>query len=284
MGPSIDPCVDGLGGALRVVREIEALDIGPIKALVQLDEVPMIADAGSPAGMFLFTEHSGTVRLENVAQVCTVCRHIDRAQIDRALLASEPLRNIAKRVSLSATALFRHKAHIEKRLVEDRERAEAAQDRDLSAELTKLAARANRLAEKAESDGDLRTALQGIRELSRLLELEARLAGQIGGAKVNVNIGALDVAALTRDQRSELKERLFEIDPRIPLSVVRRMIGEERFAAALRLDEERQRSPKLAALPAPAKELEQPPPAPAAPPAEQQVRIHVNDIPPEWRR
>jgi hypothetical protein len=87
-------------------------------------------------------------------QICSACRHRRRPEIERRLLAGEPLRNIAKRVSLSATALFRHKVHIEKRLLEAREREETAQDRDLGQELVRLARRADGLASKAECDGD----------------------------------------------------------------------------------------------------------------------------------
>ena len=119
------------------------------------------------------------------------------------------MRNVAKHFSLSPTAVFRHKAHVEKRLVEAKEREEAVQDRDLSAELTKLAARANRLADQAERDGDLRTSLQGIRELSRLIELEARLAGQIG-TRAHININNLNITEWTRQERADLMVRLFE--------------------------------------------------------------------------
>lgn len=43
-------------------------------------------------------------------QLCTVCRHRKRQEIDEALLASDPLRTIADRHGLSKTALIRHKA------------------------------------------------------------------------------------------------------------------------------------------------------------------------------
>lgn len=95
------------------------------------------------------------------------------------------------------------------------------------------------------------------------------------------HLGLLDV---------DEKARTAEGWARIPLEVVRAMIGEERFAAALKLDEQHQRAEAdgkrpAAALPAPAKEQ---PDAqgqrPAQPVAAPPQRIHVNDIPPEWRR
>jgi hypothetical protein len=42
-------------------------------------------------------------------RTCTVCSHDDRAEIDKALVAGEPLRNVAKRFGTSAAALNRHK-------------------------------------------------------------------------------------------------------------------------------------------------------------------------------
>ncbi|MGB7496675.1 MAG: hypothetical protein WBW05_19925 [Candidatus Acidiferrum sp.] len=45
-------------------------------------------------------------------RTCLACSHPDRAAIDKALAAGEPLRNIAKRVSISHAALFRHKSHV----------------------------------------------------------------------------------------------------------------------------------------------------------------------------
>lgn len=42
-------------------------------------------------------------------RTCSVCAHPKRADIDKALVANEPLRNVAKRYGTSATALHRHK-------------------------------------------------------------------------------------------------------------------------------------------------------------------------------
>jgi hypothetical protein len=46
-------------------------------------------------------------------RTCLACSHAEREAIDKALAAGEPLRTIAKRVSISHTALFRHKSHVE---------------------------------------------------------------------------------------------------------------------------------------------------------------------------
>ena len=43
-------------------------------------------------------------------RTCTICRHPQKAEIDEALLAGTPFRNIAKRYGTSSAALVRHKS------------------------------------------------------------------------------------------------------------------------------------------------------------------------------
>jgi hypothetical protein len=47
-----------------------------------------------------------------------------REAIDKALVASEPLRNIAKRVSISPAGLLRHKSHVAGTIAKAQERRE----------------------------------------------------------------------------------------------------------------------------------------------------------------
>lgn len=44
-------------------------------------------------------------------RICTICRHPKRDEIKQALLADEPLRDIAKRYRTSPAALCRHQKH-----------------------------------------------------------------------------------------------------------------------------------------------------------------------------
>jgi hypothetical protein len=112
-------------------------------------------------------------------RTCTACTHSERAGIDEALLSGEPLRNIAERVSVSVTSLFRHKSHLSETLKKSREVAEVSRADSLIDQLKRLANDARRIQKKAEAANDYRGALAGIRELTRLVELAARLSGEL---------------------------------------------------------------------------------------------------------
>ncbi len=57
-------------------------------------------------------------------RTCLACSSPNRKAIDVALASSEPLRNIAQRVSISPAALFRHKAHVAGAIVKASEKRE----------------------------------------------------------------------------------------------------------------------------------------------------------------
>lgn len=124
---------------------------------------------------------------------CSVCRHPDRAEIDRALIAGEGFAAVSRRsAGLTEDAVRRHHAkHLPHAAVQEaadaREEAEGDRGADLLAEAQSLRRKGMALLAKAESAGELRTALAGVREAGRLLELEAKLRGQIEAAPtVNV--------------------------------------------------------------------------------------------------
>ncbi len=110
-------------------------------------------------------------------RTCTVCPHRD--EVDRRLLERAPLRNIAKQFSVSSASLFRHNKHISKTLSNSRQEAEILRADGLMEHLNHLTAEAARLKQKAEQAKDYRTALAGVREMSRLLELVMRLAVEV---------------------------------------------------------------------------------------------------------
>jgi len=61
--------------------------------------------------------------------VCTTCQHPDLEEIDRALLANEPLRRLAVRFDLAPSSLYRHKKHHLLRIADRDESAQALEGR-----------------------------------------------------------------------------------------------------------------------------------------------------------
>ena len=97
-------------------------------------------------------------------RTCLACASPNRSEIDGALVSGEPLRNIAKRVSISAAALFRHKSHAAQAIVKASERREEQLGDNLYDEMRRVQHKAWELLGKAEADGDVRGAIVALRE------------------------------------------------------------------------------------------------------------------------
>ena len=111
---------------------------------------------------------------------CTVCEHEKVEEINRLLLEGVSLRDLAGRYSVSKTALHRHKQdHLPAKLVKAQEAREIAKADSLLDQVTELRDKALSILTKAEKAGDLRTALQGIKEARGCLELLAKLQGEL---------------------------------------------------------------------------------------------------------
>ncbi len=111
---------------------------------------------------------------------CTVCEHEKVEEINRLLLKGVPLRDLAGRYSVSKTALHRHKkSHLPAELTKAREAQDVTKADSLLDQVIELRNKALSILAKAEQAGDLRTALQGVREAKGCLELLARLQGEL---------------------------------------------------------------------------------------------------------
>ena len=72
-------------------------------------------------------------------------------------------------------------------------------------QLRNLTSEAQRLKEKAETAGDYRTALAAVRELCRIVELVAKLRGEIDGrSEINVVNFQLDTETIKRIENTFL--------------------------------------------------------------------------------
>jgi len=113
-------------------------------------------------------------------RVCSVCSHEDRAAIDKALVADASFRTIAKLYSIGAQSVRRHRLdHLPASIAKAEAVSRGVEAIDLLAELKELREKAMSLLLQAELSGDIRTALQGIREARACLELLAEVQGEL---------------------------------------------------------------------------------------------------------
>jgi hypothetical protein len=110
---------------------------------------------------------------------CKICRHAKRAAIDADLVDGVPYRDIARRFETSSAAIHRHKEHLPRTLVKAKAAAEVSRADALLAKVRKLESEARRIGRKAEEEGDLRCALVAVKELREIVELLARMLGEL---------------------------------------------------------------------------------------------------------
>jgi len=106
-----------------------------------------------------------------MTRTCTVCRDPQREEIDKALVAGTPYRDIARRFRLSKAALSRHRRHVAEALAE----ARLLTIERLVADLDDLQHHAEQQLARAEVEHDLRGALLAIRECRGIIESGMRL-------------------------------------------------------------------------------------------------------------
>lgn len=121
---------------------------------------------------------------------CTICTHPRREEIDRALVEGESFRNIAERFGVSLGALHRHREHVQDDVQQAIEAKAVRSGRSVLDRIRELNREARSLLEEARSKGRYAAAVQAIGAATRLLELEAKLLGELDERpSVNVQMG-----------------------------------------------------------------------------------------------
>jgi hypothetical protein len=133
---------------------------------------------------------------------CSICVHEKRMRVEHALLAGEPYRDIALRFKVSRDAVARHRKHIAATVVKSLDSEQITQSESLLAQLEELKTEAQRLKQKAERAGDYRAALAAVRELCRIVELVAKLCGQMESR--SETIGRITQTFLARHANGEV--------------------------------------------------------------------------------
>ena len=125
-------------------------------------------------------------------RTCTICTDERVTEIDKQLVSGGSLRNISQHFRVGVTSLHRHRhGHLPVALA-DAQRAEQVLRADhLLVRLEDLTGEARRLKEKAERKGDLRTSLAAVRELVRIVELMAKVSGELAPVTQQINIAMI---------------------------------------------------------------------------------------------
>ena len=103
-------------------------------------------------------------------RTCLACSSPEREAIDKALVAGESFRNIAKRVSISPAGLLRHKNHVSQAITKASERREEQLGDNLLDEMRRVQRKAWELLGKTEFEGDYRASIVALREVRECLE------------------------------------------------------------------------------------------------------------------
>jgi len=114
---------------------------------------------------------------------------------------------IAKEFKLSVFALYRHReSHLPKLMVKGKELEEITNADVLLSRAEKLYNEAWKLLRTAKNSGDVRTALAGVGQASRVIELLARLLGEIKDTKITNVLVHPDVKELLQIVVESLSE------------------------------------------------------------------------------
>jgi hypothetical protein len=114
-------------------------------------------------------------------RTCSICSHPDRVTIDDALVSGTSYRDIAKRVGdVTIASLGRHASrHVSAALVSVQVERSLEGPRTAVARIEELIVRGERILDSAERGGAASLSLSAMRELRGLIELYAKLSGEL---------------------------------------------------------------------------------------------------------
>jgi hypothetical protein len=117
-----------------------------------------------------------------VPQVCTVCRHRKRGEIERGLVDGLSVRAVASQYGLTSSAVQRHRVeHLPRKLASAKAESEREDGRSLVDRIEELHRETRNILDSAVSgrSKDNTVALKAIARLEKQLELEGRLLGEL---------------------------------------------------------------------------------------------------------
>jgi hypothetical protein len=146
-----------------------------------------------------------------MSRKCSICNHDRRQEVEYRLLRGESHRAVAQQFNVPRGAVARHLKHVSAALTQARQLREIEGGKSILIQLRDLKLQAEQLKVRSDRAGDYRTALAALREKTRLVELEARLTGDLNERPetkiVNLNLDAETARRLTETFLARHKER-----------------------------------------------------------------------------
>jgi hypothetical protein len=122
-------------------------------------------------------------------QVCSICAHSRRAEIDSALVAGATLRDITERFpGLSKSAVHRHRQHVADTIAVAQQALQIEHGGNLIEQVQAIKAEALTILDAVKGK-DNKTALAALRRLLECVELAAKVEGKINdGTTINLSV------------------------------------------------------------------------------------------------
>jgi transposase-like protein len=163
-----------------------------------------------------------------MTQVCQVCNHAKRLEIDRQLVQGKSHASISREYGVSSDSIRNHaNSHLSRQLVKSHEMKQAIESAGLVTEIEDLLKRSKHILRRAERDGKLSVALGAIRETRGTLELMAKICATI------YQIQAQELQAQQNDQEDandtmlhENMHRLTDTELSMLVALTEKMAGE----------------------------------------------------------
>ena len=115
-------------------------------------------------------------------RTCLACASPERREIDKAIVAGEPLRKIAENFPISMTALHRHKPHVSQAIVKAEEKREERLGDNLIEGMSRIQRKLWEILAKMEASGDHRGEVVALREVRETMESQNKLLEKAQGS------------------------------------------------------------------------------------------------------
>ncbi len=158
-----------------------------------------------------------------MAQVCTICAHKSKDEINQALLTGQSIRSIASQHGLVVTSVRRHRDnHLPEHMSKAKEAEEITQADTLIGDLQFLKDKAMTLLGKAQEVEDLKAASSLIGQARQVIETLAEVRGELDKRQT------VNVLILQSPEWTTIKQIITEVlnrNPELKSEFIRRLEG-----------------------------------------------------------